>query len=258
MINVGLYYLGTNFSIDLRSLAQKMNSIQSGFEFIAVGPPTGQSIGEPDYDDWYSCQFLFDILKGRERAASFKYIIGVTNNRMINPDLMDESLDYFSWSDGEKISVISIHDNVLKYNHPSKDCYQYIAYLIMCELTINISKYNLSHGSHAMCLFDECSYRDDFKACIDTGIICGDCMKYLESSVPQDIILSVMDVLRWCRSKNWEWALVSTIENPIVSLFFGLGIGWIVSLYLGKEYLIPVLLFTLMPPIAIFLKYLRG
>src|SRR5262249_2666059 len=157
--------LGERLSIDLKVLTQKLNKLQNCFVFESVEAVTAAKIGEPDINyEWHSFQKLFDILKQHAKFTSSDYIIGVTRFKVTDPAYPSTKTtdSYFSLSDLEKASVVSLSKEMLQFNSISKNQYQYTAYLIMCELLINITKQDLAHSRISYCLFDECADRSDF------------------------------------------------------------------------------------------------
>ena len=74
-----------------------------------------------------------DVLRSHDCFAHYGYVIGITHLSMTERDSNSGKNwgDYFSLSDKERVAIISVNQNVLKHNSPSKTIYQYLSYLIV-------------------------------------------------------------------------------------------------------------------------------
>jgi len=219
---------------------KELNSLQSSFSFSTIEPITNAAIGEPDLDkEYYSTKRLLDILKTQKRASSFEYTVAFTHIKVTNLEelpLEPGEKAYFAECDLERSSVISLNRQILKYNSPAKNHYQFAAYLTICELLLLISRNDIIHEKKNYCLFDDCVDRDDFDRCIEEGKICESCLANLKgSNVSNSIISDATKILAWCKRNSLNYAIKETVTHPLTSLMFGTVAGWIVSLYLKEN-----------------------
>jgi hypothetical protein len=232
-IKVALINLGERLDIDLRRLSEKLNSLQESFQFGVGRRISAASMGNPDIKDkWYRTSTLLQQLPdpGRESAD---YVVGLTHVKISRAG---DGL-YFSHSDLQGRSVVSLNPSLTKFAGPLTDVEQYAAYLTMCELLINAAGADPSHTLPDRCLFDDCANREDVAPGIEAGQICSVCTAALEKhGVSKQTIDDARAVLVWCRTRPLLKALKFAATNPISLLADGALIGWLAS-FVGSKYL---------------------
>lgn len=259
-VRVALLDLGERLQVSLDLLARKLNSLQSSFVFTTVTPITLAKIGDPsiiedDRNAWYEFDRLFDLLRSHDCSSQYSYIIGITHlNVTERTDNGDKGCgDYFSLSDKERVAVLSINLNILRHNSPSKSPYQYLAYLIGCELLIMRSGKDLIHIKNNFCLFDDCVDRALFRRCIELGEICDECSSELKKhNVSNKVIKDVLAVLKWCRIDSVKYSITNAILHPITLLSVGTGLGWFGSTFVKPNHYLVVLCAFLLIPLMVF------
>ncbi len=258
-IKVGLVDLGERLPISLRRLESEMNKHLTNFHFQLLEPVTTGRIGNPTIqNEWYDAHVLFQHLQSHRDFSKCDFLIGITHVKMTELPLnkSHERRDYFSLSDFNKLSVISLNHAVYRHNSPSKTTYQYVGYLITGELLINLAKQDLMHSATHYCLFDDCEDRSDFSKGMQKGEICIDCLSKLDKAgVGNDIVNQFKTLLRWCRRTSVCFALGRTILNPLTSLSLGTGTGWLCATLLSKQNILLVLIATTVLPIVLFIHY---
>jgi len=259
-VRVALLDLGERLQVSLDLLARKLNSLQSSFVFTIVTPITLAKIGNPniledDRNAWYEFDQLFDLLCSHDCSSQYSYIIGITHlNVTERADSGDKGCgDYFSLSDMERVAIVSVNPNILRHNSPSKSPYQYLAYLIACELLIMRCKTDLIHTKNNFCLFDDCVDRALFRRCIELGEICEECRSELKKhNVSNQVIKDVLAVLKWCRIDSIKYSITNTILHPITLLSVGTGLGWFGSTFVKANHYLVVLCAFLLLPLLVF------
>ena len=126
--------------VDLRKLSKKLNSLQKTFSFEVVASIPAEVFGKPDLgSQWYFFKRLFGIIHNHRDFHRYDYIIGITHVRLTeSEDSSDEgNRDWFSFSDLNKISVITLNPNITNHNPPTKDIYQFLGFSIAGELLCN-------------------------------------------------------------------------------------------------------------------------
>ena len=263
MKKVALVDLGERLQLDLHTLAQCLNKKQSIFNFAYSEDIPTEAIGNPTVDDqWYDAKHLLTILQSRIQTGTFDFIIGITRHKItVQGDSVNRiDRDYFSLSNMSNSSIISVNNSVTKYNSASKTLCQYVCFLIMCELLINLARFNLTHTSTDYCLFDECEDRSTIAQGIDNAYICPTCIAKLKShTVSQHIIDAAQDVLKCCRRRSSNYAIIQTIKNSFAMLAIGTCLGWIIRSFLVAEHWRYVVTAMISVPFIIYLwyKYLK-
>ena len=261
-VRVAILDLGERLQVSLDVLARKLNSLQSSFVFTTVPPITLSKIGNPniienDRNAWYEFSPMFDLLRSHDCFSQYSYVIGITHlNVTERADNGEKGRgDYFSLSDMKKVAIISVNSNVLRHNSPSKSLYQYLAYMITCELLIMQSKKDLIHAQNNFCLFDDCVDRTIFRDCIELGEICEECRSELKKhNVSNKVIKDVLLILKWCRTDTIKYSITSTILHPITLLSVGTGLGWLVKTFVKpNHYYLVVLCAFLLTPLLVFM-----
>jgi hypothetical protein len=246
-ITVTLVNLGEQLSPGLlERLAAKLNKLQHSFAFAVGQPISSVAMGDPQMDrQRYDCEALFSVLRTAANGTA-RFLVGVTHAQIGCLDPQGSDLgDYFSQSDATRCSMISIHPNILHFNAPGKSDEQYLAYLLMCELLINLAQEDLSHRRAEHCLFFDCDNREEFAPSMRRGRICALCRgKLSEKKVSNAVIEDVQVVLTWCAENTWNYAWSRTVANPLATVALGLGLGWAASVFLPGT-LIAILVATL-------------
>ena len=266
-VQVALLDLGERLEvnkINIEYLARKLNSLQSSFAFTIVPPITLATIGDPSIEDdrniWYEFEPMFDVLRRHDCFAHYSYVIGITHLCMTERDTDSGKNwgDYFSLSDKEKVAVISVNQNVLKYNSPSKNVYQYLSTLIVSELLIMLCKKDLIHTKSNYCLFDDCVDRSLFGRCIELGEICEECRSELKRcNIGNKVITDVLTVLEWCKSKSMKYSTVAALSHPLTLLAFGGILGWFGSAFVAPGHYLAALCPLLVPVLVfVYVRYL--
>lgn len=241
MYKVGITNVGEGIPINIEKLISTLNSIQRSFHFKIVPPFTMGIVGEPDIERlFYSTKKIFELLRTHRNYDNYDFLVGLTHLKIVEdiPLVGNEKL-YFSLSDNNKLSIISLNEQITKYNPSSKNLYQYTVCLMACELLINLSKTNLMHLSPRYCLFDDCVDRNDFTKCINKGIICEECLaKLKKENVSQEILHDIERMTNWCKRNSIWYSIKKTIMNPIFTLVLGTVTGWLASMFVGIQYLI--------------------
>ena len=255
---VALVDLGERLPISTRRLARELGRHLTGFRFHTVEPITPGRMGAPTIEDeWYDVAALFQLLGSHEPSQRSDLVVGITHAKISEqpPSAFLDRRDYFSQSDQNRISVISLNDGVFQYNLPGKNAYQYLAFLIVGELLINLAKQDLMHSETNYCLFDDCANRRDFSRGMEKGRICVGCLAKLNNlGVSADVVGQAQAVLRWCRRTPMRYAAVKTMRNPFTTLSLGTATGWLCKTFLSGDYLIHVLFAAAVIPIWVFLN----
>jgi hypothetical protein len=235
MTTVALVNLGDNLSINLEKFANRMNSLQTTWQFRVVAAQP--NIGQPDYEDiFYQIEHLLRELANHQPANFEHVVIGLTHVRLATQDPASGHIekDYFSLSDENRLAVVT--EYMKMWNSPNKDLYQYYGYVTVCELLTLMAKKSLVHQSKDRCLFDDCADRSEFTPGIQSGKICPQCRKSLQQAkVPDSAIDDAVRVLKWCRRNTTAKASQMTASNPYVTLVAGAALGWAASAFIGGE-----------------------
>jgi uncharacterized membrane protein len=248
-IKVALLDLGERLQINLPLLALKLNSLQSAFRFETVDPVTLEAMGDPDVDNqFYSVQALFPLLQSHHDFENFKFVVGITDLKVTDSeDLESKERAYFSKSNLSKASIISANKALLTFKSPLKTEYQYVSYLLMGELLINLARRYLEHLTPQACLFDDCEDRASLRECIEMGEICVVCRAELKKrNVSNRIIDEVNEVLRWCKKNSFAITLRHTVNDQwfmlIAGIVFALPAGWLITNGWYKTFAVVILL----------------
>ncbi len=259
-VRVALLDLGELLQVNLSRLARKLNSLQSSFTFTTVAPITSAKLGEPsiqeEWNAWYEFTPMFDLLRHHDCFTQYSYIIGITHLGVTErlADTGKSGGEYFSLSDIEKVAVISLNANVLKHNSPSKNTYQYLAHIVVCELLIMLCKKDLIHAKNNFCLFDDCVDRALFRQSIELGEICEECRSELKKhNISNKVITDVLAVLQWCKTDPIKYSVVNTIIHPFTLLSIGTGFGWFGSAFVRPNHYVAVLCLLLSIPLCVFI-----
>jgi hypothetical protein len=250
--------------VNLEYLARKLNSLQSSFVFTIEAPITSARIGDPSIEDdrgaWYELEPMFDVLRRHDCFVHYSYVIGITHLCMTEKNAHSGKTwgDYFSLSDKEKVAVISVNQNVFRYNSPSKNVYQYLSYLIVLELLIMLCKTDLIHTKSNYCFFDDCVDRSSFTRCIDLGEICEECHAELKRcNIGEEVINNVMAVLKWCKTKSMRYSTVTALSHPLTLLALGGILGWFGSALVAPGHYLAALCPLLVPVfVFVYVRYL--
>lgn len=247
---VGLVDLGERLPLNLVSLAKKLNSLQTSFEFDDAGVITSDALGDPDVEGkWYDIPRLA-VLVRRLGTPRYDYVVGFTNCRITHTEELPPSpeRDYFSRSDFKKVAIISVSKSLLKHHSAGKTIIQFAGFLLIAEVAIMTAKRNLTHLGNIHCVFNECEDRDLLSGCIESGEICANCVTEIKkANVPDSTLASVRNILRWCSRNSWQHAFTRTMQHPVTGLALGVGIGWFTSLFVRKDYYLLMLGLTLVP-----------
>lgn len=254
MTTVALVDLGENLSISVSRLADMLNSLQCTWRFKAVD--AHPNIGDPDDEDiWYRIDRLWLELDSHLPTQEFEVVIGLTHVRLANQDRAVGVVerDYFSLSDRTRLAVIT--EAMQQWNPQNKDLYQYFSYLIVGELLTIMAKIDLFHQAKELCLFDDCADRSEFSRAIQRGKISTRCRLALkDANVPDEAVEDALGVLTWCRRNTTTRALKMTINDPLVSLTVGTGVGWAAGAFIGSHRYSIVGVMTLIIVFVIFVK----
>ena len=240
-IKVAIVDLGEHLPIDLDYLTRKLNAQQPSFLFKHETSIPSQSLGKPDLEQqWYYIERLFDLLREHAQYSKVDYLVGVTHVR-ITRQTRDEgdigNKDYFSLSDHRKVSIVSMNENVLAFNSPTKNAFQYAVFCIIGELLDNMAREHLCHPETEYCLFDDCADRTALAPGIEKSQICAPCTARLkEKGLADSQIDDAMRILKWCRRNTGMSSLLyRTVMNPLTTLAVGAAIGWASSAFIVRE-----------------------
>ncbi len=248
------------FDCDLSFLSQKLNSLQNTFTFEIVNAIPAELLGEPDLGgQWYYFKRLFEIVQKHQAFSQYDYFVGVTHVRLTEDEDSEDdgNRDYFSMSDLNKVSLVSLNHNITVYNSRTKDIYQFLSFSIAGELLCNLSKEYLYHNKVHYCLFDECIDRANVAPAIENSKICSDCFNLLKKKGISDSILhDINNILNWCRRNTGKHSpLYRALIHPITSLTIGAAIGWLSSAFLKPSQYLYVFIGAVTVPISLFLYY---
>lgn len=256
--SVALVDLGESLPIRLDDLASSLNALQSGFDFTHVGTVTLEAVGDPDVDEvWYSTRLLFNVLRSLVQTNEFDLVVGITHLALARTDDNGKEIDrnYFSLSDLDKLSVVSTHQNVMLHKSPWRTDLQYVAYLVIGELLINLTRKDLMHLMANNCLFDDCVDRSRLAQCMDRSHICNACRSKLKrDNVSEKLISDVESVLGWCKKTTAKLALTYSVGHPLTAFFLGIGLGWFLQIFAVREYYLPMLIVTFSLPVFLFMR----
>jgi hypothetical protein len=238
-LTVGLIDVGGRLPVSLKKLAKKLNSRQKSFLFVVADRVPISKLGLPDIKDWwYDVESLFKILRD-QNSAEYQFVVGITHVNFTQPGNDEtQEISYFSLSDKKQVSVVCAGQKMLGYNSPLKDAYQYLSYMIVTELLINMTRYDLSHQFQDYCLFDDCVDRSTFRDCIDHGYICTVCENKLRTFavISEQLIDDVKKVLSWCKRNTTRGVIRDIFTKPITTLIIGAYVGWAAQTVFTKEY----------------------
>ncbi len=236
--SVALFDLGETEEMHLSTLARKLNKLQSSIYFEAIDSVPTASVGAPNVlDQWYEIPSLLRQIREHPKGSGYDFLVAVTRFKITDPKdpLAKKERDYFSKSDMEKGSVVSINRAVLKHKTGTKCTFQYIAFLAVAEVLCNLTKTYLPHPSIKRCLFDECEDRSSLIEGLESGDICPCCVqKILTAKVSQEVIEDVKKILSWCSNNTWRFAISSTLGSPSLALSIAVGTA-ILSLALPTD-----------------------
>ena len=189
--------------VDLKVLSKKLNSLQKTFSFEVVASIPAEVFGKPDLGgQWYFFKRLFGIIKNHRVFPRYDYFVGITHVRLTEDEdsADDGNRDWFSFSDLNKVSLITLNPNITAYNPSTKDMHQFLGFSIVAELLCNVAKKYFYHDEVRYCLFDECIDRGNVAPALEASNICYDCHRDLKTSGVSDTILDDMRRrLDWCR-----------------------------------------------------------
>lgn len=247
---------------DLGFLSKKLNSLQKTFSFEVVASIPAEVFGKPDLGgQWYYFKRLFGIIQNHQDFPRYDYFVGITHVRLTEDEnSADEgNRDYFSLSDLNKVSLITLNHNITVYNSPTKDIHQFLAFSIAGELLSNLAKGYLYHDKVHYCLFDECVDRDNVAPAMETSAICSDCYHILKTNgVSETILHDIKRILDWCRRTTGKRSpLYRALVHPFTSLIVGAAVGWLSSAFLKSEQYLYVLVGVVAVPTALSLYYLK-
>lgn len=250
--------LPSDFSLGY--LSKKLNSLQNTFTFEVVRSIPVEVFGKPDFGgQWYYFKRLFEILKKHPDFPNYDYFIGITHVRLTEDEESEDdgNRDYFSLSDLEKVSLITLNGNITTYNSKTKDIYQFLSFSITGELLCNLAREYLYHDKLHYCLFDECIDRSNVKLSIEKSIICSDCLHLLkQKGISESILHDINGILNWCRRNIGKHSpIYRAIIHPLSSLTVGTAIGWSASAFLNPNQYLFVFIGVIAVPISLFLFY---
>jgi hypothetical protein len=247
---------------DLVFLANKLNSMQETFSFEVVASIPSEVLEKPDLGgQWYYFKRLFGIIQiqKREDYPRYDYFVGLTHVRLTEDENSsdDGNRDYFSLSDLEKTSLITLNHNVTAYNSQSKNISQFMAFNILGELLCNITKSYLYHDKVHHCLFDECVDRGNVAHSINRSIICPDCNHLLKiKGVSESLLRDIRLILDWCRRTTGKKSpLYRSVSHPLTSLIIGASIGWTASAFFSSKQYLYIFISTFAFPTFIYIYY---
>ncbi len=245
---VALIDMGERLSINLSKLATKLNSMLLNFEFSPGDPITAARIGEPTIaNEWHDVENLIGVLRRHSYMAGYEFLVGLTHYKITVKDSPTDSSrrDYFSLSDFEKISVLSLNDAVAQYRPQGQNLYQYAANLLMCELLIMLAKQDMMHQATNYCLFDDCEDRAEFRRWMKKGEeICTHCSAKLQAAnISKDVIEQAKRMLRWCNHVSPGYVVSKTMMNPVSTLAIGTALGWAAKTFIPGEHFLLILIF---------------
>jgi hypothetical protein len=237
---VALLDAGERLRVKLPLLVRKLNSLQHSFLFEAADSMTLETLGEPDVEyEFYSVQSFYTKLKARRDYRKFDYMIAITDLKITDPqEVQLRDKRYFSTGDKHKLAVVSANRSVLEFASPLKDEYQYVAYLVMCELLLNIvgTHDELLHAAPRRCLFDECNDLTSLKECIEDGSICPHCfVKLKDNNISDRILEDVNTVLIWCKKNRIIISLRHTASDPWFILIVGAAVALPATWYIPQS-----------------------
>ena len=218
--------IGERLPIRLPILTRRLNRLQKSYEFTVAEPITLEKLGPPGDNAYYSTKRLHDEVAQHPQRSTVDFLIGITNLKMTDPDEPINSAEraYFSSSNLDGIGVVSTHGDVLSFKPLLKDDYQYVAYLIMCEVLVNQTRTRLYHPEPDACLFHDCEDRSELRDCMDAGQISDKCRSILkEKGVSNFAIADVQNVLNWCKRNTLPITIRHFLNNPwVVALLVSL------------------------------------
>ncbi len=254
---VALIDIGEYLPLSLKNFSKELDSMQVSFYFEEAGSITSDVLGNPDVDDdWYDVSTMFNLMKKKISSDDYHFIVGITQSKITDKTELagKTEKDYFSQSDLQQHSIISVNKQVLKYNSPNKGNNKYVAHLLMNELLRNLAKKSLNHLGQKPCLFNECEDRSILSECIEQSRICHNCLAELKkNNVSDSILKDVSKILAWCRLNSWEFAFKNILQHPFSVLGLGIGLGWFTSVFITKEYYPIILAITILPVFIVFL-----
>lgn len=248
--------------VDLKVLSKKLNSLQKTFSFQVAAAIPAEVFGKPDLGgQWYFFKRLFRIIQNHRDFKHYDYMIGITHVRLTeNEDSADDgNRDWFSFSDLDKVSLITLNPNITVYNPPTKDLYQFLGFCIAGELLCNVAKKYFYHDEVRYCLFDECIDRGNVAPAMEASTICSDCHRDLKASgVSDTILLDTRKILDWCRRTTGQRSpLYRSLVHPFTTLTIGAALGWVASSFFKSEEYLYILISTAAVPSIIFVSYFR-
>lgn len=222
---VALFDLGEKLRIKLPVLGSKLNRLQDSFEFSVIEPITLQRLGAPDDDPYYDVKRLHEEIERHFQRPKYDFLIGVTHLKMtvLEENVKAAERAYFSLSNLKGVGVISTHGDILDFKPLLKNEYQYVAYLVMCEVLINLAGEDLCHPDYLDCLFDDCEDRKALRDCIEKGKICDVLCrpKLKKNSVSDQVIHDVQTVLNWCKKNSLAITIRHFLNNTWVVALLG-------------------------------------
>jgi hypothetical protein len=261
---VGLVNFGErlprDFSLD--TLSKKLNSLQTSFTFEVVKPIPVEVLSGPDLGgQWYYFERLFSILQKHPDFSDYDYFVGITHVRITESEDSEDdgNRDYFSLSDKNKVTVVTLNRNITDHNSKIKDVYQFLSFSIIGELLCNITKEYLYHNEIRYCLFDECIDRPNVAQAIENSIICPKCLNLLKTQGISDQVLNdIYKVLDWCRSNTGKYSpLYRSIVHPLTSLSIGTAIGWSASAFLNPKQYLYIIIGAIIVPISLLIFHVK-
>jgi len=238
MIKVALVLAGDNVPINIPRLGKKLNRIVKNMYFKKEVSIPIHKLGDPEKNGIWYCTDVFYKLLNEEQYTKYDYVVGITNVRITTREEYPEDLekDYFSDLDYRRTGIITINDEMLRYNSDSKDIYQYIAFGIVEIIIGNMIKQDLHHDRLEYCIYHDCSDRNTFARMIDNSTICTNCLSIIKHIVSIELINDANKLLKWCRCYSGSQSPIKlTLRNPFVSFVCGTSIGWIVKAMLPSD-----------------------
>lgn len=254
-MTVGLIDLGEHLPFQLSKLAKNLNGLQASYDFQEVGkiPSSVLNAQELVRGIWYDIPHLWKLV-GDSAPYRCDFVVGVTAGRITHKQEKPRApdFDYFSRSDFKRVAIVSVNKSLLGYNSPGKTILQFVTYLLIQEVAIMTAKRSLNHFGSEPCLFNDCEDKGMLSTCIENGLICKDCRDNMtEAGIAGSVIASVGSVHAWCGKNSWSQALTTTVRHPAAGIALGTGIGWFMTLFVGRDGYLIVVGITLLPLVMI-------
>jgi len=240
--SVGLVELGDRLRLNLDRLACDLNKLQCQYRFQVAGSVPRMPL-DMLRNRAYNFRTLHSGLRDFGQTPPYDYVVGVTDQRVAGEEDGQTYENYYSRSDfegtwGWKVGVITVHKKVAQHRGPRKTMYQYLGFLLMCEVLILRAKKDLSRPMGDYSLFDETEELEMLSDCIDAAFISDQSKKeLLEAGVRQCDIEAAESVLPWCKRNHWGPCLKYALSHPLLTAGLSAAIGWGAGAYLTQDYL---------------------